>query len=806
MAFDNETRNRLNKMVAAARALLTDEFTAQLQETHGIQPDGALTGLERLAHLSDEDRAVSKALRERIAHLVAGHEKEKDAYRMTVERVVREQAFTVLNRFAALRMAEERKLVYESVRTGYQSQGFQVYLKVAGTGLGDHYHRYRTYLFGVFDEMAVDLGVIFDRFSPMGMLFPREQALLALLDLLNAAEIKPLWAEDETIGWIYQYFNSKEERTAMRDASAAPRNSRELAVRNQFFTPRYVVEFLTDNTLGRIWYDMTGGKTVLANACKFLVDEARSGQWSVDSGQKLLGENDGCQNVQGTGGVATSHGSGRADLLGHQGVSTGGNVRTDVSDQKGCGVGPVEHRRGAGPAVDQGVHQSSVDRLRVTSGSRNADPDRTAPELHHPGTILRHPDHDSGNRPTHQRPDNSASQQAAHQSLTTGHSPLTTGHRPLKDPREIKMLDPACGSMHFGLYAYDLYEKIYDEAWERARSGGTPDGADASWAGFVEFCGSFGDKESYINEVPRLILAHNIHGIDIDPRAVQIAGLTLWLRAHRSWLLRGIKPAARPRIVKSNIVCAEPMPGDEKMRQEFTAGLQPRVLGQLVEVVFDKMQLAGEAGSLLKIEEEIKDAIAAAKKQWDAERAPGRQRVIPGFADEKPRQGTFDLAGVSDEGFWAQAEERILSALREFAEKADASGSTGRRLFSEDAARGFAFIDLFRQQYSVTLMNPPFGACAAGAKKAFEKAWPKTKNDVYAAFVERGIDLLHPRARLGAITSRTGFFLSSFQKWREEVILPKAPPAVFVDLGYGVLDSAMVEVAAYCLETVASGQ
>ena len=36
----------------------------------------------------------------------------------------------------------------------------------------------------------------------------------------------------------------------MREA-AAPRNSRELAVRNQFFTPRYVVDFLVQNTIGR---------------------------------------------------------------------------------------------------------------------------------------------------------------------------------------------------------------------------------------------------------------------------------------------------------------------------------------------------------------------------------------------------------------------------------------------------------------------------------------------------------------------------------------------------------------------------
>ncbi len=44
--------------------------------------------------------------------------------------------------------------------------------------------------------------------------------------------------------------------------------------------------------------------------------------------------------------------------------------------------------------------------------------------------------------------------------------PVYIPHRPLKDPRAITMLDPACGSMHFGLYAFDLFERIYDEAWE----------------------------------------------------------------------------------------------------------------------------------------------------------------------------------------------------------------------------------------------------------------------------------------------------------------------------------------------------
>jgi len=97
-------------------------------------------------------------------------------------------------------------------------------------------------------------------------------------------------------------------------------------------------------------------------------------------------------------------------------------------------------------------------------------------------------------------------------------------------------------------------------------------------------------------------------------------------------------------------------------------------------------------------------------------------------------------------------------------------------------------------------MNPPFGAVSHGARSYVERHYPRTKNDLYAAFVERGLEILHPRGYLGAITSRTGFFLTSFQKWREEIILATTRIHAVADLGQGVLDTAMVETAAYTLE------
>lgn len=655
MAFDQTTRNRLQKFVNTAREGLSAEFTRQLQATYGLDPKtGTVAEVSVLTQLDSRQRQVAQGLRESLAHYLANTpgKTQKERTQQVLERMVREQAFTVLNRLAALRMAEARGFLLESVAKGHHSKGFQLYKQLAGSSLGETGDAYRHYLFGLFDEFSLDLAVLFDRYSPQGRLFPREAALLELLEQINHPDLEPLWAEDETIGWIYQYFNSQEERKKMRSESQAPRNSRELAVRNQFFTPRYVVEFLTDNTLGRIWYEMTQGKTGLVEACRYLVRRS----------------------------------------------------------------------------------------------------DETLPD------------------------------------------------RALKDPRDILMLDPACGSMHFGLYAFDLFVRIYEEAWQLESELGSK--AFSRSAGLQPLQATYASFEAFQVQIPKLIIERNIHGVDIDPRAVQIAGLSLWQRAQRAWQVLRVKPQVRPVIRRSNIVCAEPMPGEKALLQEFTAQLYPPVLGQLVEGVFDKMQLAGEAGTLLKIEEEMQGAIAAARAQWQQQSAKGTGwDMFPAelVAATPQRELGFDLRGINDATFWDDAEQRILQALSDYASQASTQ-SDQKRLFADDAAKGFAFIDLCRKRFDVVLMNPPFGEFAKEWKVPAKKAYPNSANDILAAFVDRGLDLEHPQARLGAITSRTCFFLSSFQKWRENVALKTARPEVMADLGFGVMDDAMVEAAAYVLE------
>ena len=139
MAFDQSTRNRLNRFVGDARTLLTDEFTRQCQDEYGLDPaTGDVAELSTLARLDDAKRETARLLRDTLAHYLAAAPAPGAAARKeALVRIVREQAFTVLNRLCALRLAEARGLLVESVAKGYTSTGFRLYAQLAGPGLGE---------------------------------------------------------------------------------------------------------------------------------------------------------------------------------------------------------------------------------------------------------------------------------------------------------------------------------------------------------------------------------------------------------------------------------------------------------------------------------------------------------------------------------------------------------------------------------------------------------------------------------------------------------------------------------------------
>jgi Eco57I restriction-modification methylase len=679
--MEQAARNKLRGVVTQCRKLLENSVAQELEGKFGIytRQKGVVQVDDhaRMTDLGVEDRAARKDILDHFEHIKARGFKPKDA----LDQLVREIAYTHLNRFCAYKMMEARQVYVgdhrfrEAVSRGVNSNGFKFYLaehpedeRLYATGKQDI--AYRRFLDWLGNLLSEEIGVLFNPNDSANRLYPTQKAIDEVLTLLNDEALAEIWAQDETIGWVYQYFTPKELRDQARKESATPRNSYELAFRNQFFTPRYVVEFLTDNTLGRIWYEMRKGDTKLKDQCRYMVRRP-------------------------------------SEVFIAEGRSPPKEITEDRND-----LAQVE-------LLKQAVH---------------------------------------------------------------------IPHRPKKDPRELKILDPASGSGHFLLYCFDVLQTIYEEAYDDLDLG-------------PALKKDYPTLAELTKALPGLILSRNLHGIDIDLRATQIAALALWLRCQRAYQEMGLKKE-RPKITRSNIVCAEPMPGETAMLEEFVSELEPTMLGQLVQTVFEKMTIAGEAGTLLRIEEELRGAIASAKAQWVAETSratdrKGNELLFSKYEFDRlvgahHQASLFDLSNITDDQFFDEAEALVVDALRAYAGKSRADGQLQHGLFVQDTVRGFAFVEICRSRFDVILMNPPFGAPAAHVSRTLPR---KATGNLYPAFVLRGLELCD--GYVGVISDRTFFVQDSFAEFRRSLLFQDWSLRIAVDLGWNVLDTADVQVAAY---------
>jgi hypothetical protein len=288
---------------------------------------------------------------------------------------------------------------------------------------------------------------------------------------------------------------------------------------------------------------------------------------------------------------------------------------------------------------------------------------------------------------------------------------------------DVRVLDPAVGSGHFLLGSYDLLER----AWQ---STGLP------------------PEEAAAKILPCLL------GIDIDPRAAQVAQAVLLLRARRS--------APHAELTSPTIVTAVALPHTKKLREQVFGKLSPasQVAARDIAEALDQAPLLG---SLLKVEQRLATELAG-----------------------------YEMAPRLTEGDASTVLGDLHVALDELVTDA---ASPEERMFTAEATDALRFLEICQQRYDAVLMNPPFGEPIPGTKDYLKAAYSKSAVDVYAAFVARGVELLRDGGHVGAITNRTGFFLKTFSTWRQKVLLPHIVAAV--DLGLGVLHDALVETAAY---------
>lgn len=261
--------------------------------------------------------------------------------------------------------------------------------------------------------------------------------------------------------------------------------------------------------------------------------------------------------------------------------------------------------------------------------------------------------------------------------------------------KDLRLLDPACGAGHFLSDAFDRLVDLYRE-----------EGADL-------------DEPLTSAQIADRILRDNLYGVDLDPRAVQIAAAMLYLKARR---LVGDTEAEYV-LPPLNLVAASFV--DD-------ASAPPPDDGERASIVREVLARASFAGSLLRL------------------RGEGDAAIL--------RQYT----GADDLGL--RTSEPMTMA--------------GARLCA-----------IVSQRYDVIVINPPYLATSkidAPAQLAREVLGDAP--DLFAAFVERALQLCKPRGYLAFVALSNWMSLRTFQSTRE--LLLRGHLVLLADLGKGAFRRA----------------
>src|SRR5271166_1520074 len=139
----------------------------------------------------------------------------------------------------------------------------------------------------------------------------------------------------------------------------------------------------------------------------------------------------------------------------------------------------------------------------------------------------------------------------------------------------VETVGPSVRVDAFRAVRFDVFFQIYREAWAWEAE----DGPNAAYRsadtspGLPPLHEVYPNEDAFMHDLPRLILEHNIFGVEIDPRAAQIASLALWLRAQRAWHAAGVRREDRPAVGRGHVIAAVAPPAEAELRRELMAGM-----------------------------------------------------------------------------------------------------------------------------------------------------------------------------------------------------------------------------------------
>ena len=291
--------------------------------------------------------------------------------------------------------------------------------------------------------------------------------------------------------------------------------------------------------------------------------------------------------------------------------------------------------------------------------------------------------------------------------------------------RDLKLLDPACGSGHFLVQAFDLLVALYrEEAQHRG----------LNWSDA---------------EIACWVVEDNLHGLDIDPRAVQIAAAALWLK------VKALAPDALPsrfNLVASNLRLGS-LPEDDPALVELCEQVYAEcaIPAELTRSIIQALEGADHLGTLLKVKATILETI----DQYD-----GLQLTLGDQPDHPHDTRPIDRNA-----------DALLNKLEHFLAQVSSADDLGLRLRGRQLASGVRFLKLLQpDHYDIVVGNPPYqGTSKIRDSKYIKKHYKKGKADLYASFIERSLELTHPGGHVAMVTMKAWMFIKQYQKLREWV-------------------------------------
>lgn len=228
------------------------------------------------------------------------------------------------------------------------------------------------------------------------------------------------------------------------------------------------------------------------------------------------------------------------------------------------------------------------------------------------------------------------------------------------------------------------------------------------------------------------ILEHNLHGIDLDPRAVQIAAAALWMKAQSKC------PEAHPaqlNLVASNLGIAS-LPDNDAALVELRRAVEEEtgIPGKLTNQIIEALRGADHLGSLLKVDKAIEEAIDQFAKDsgWE-----DKLKQLKMFPDGRMEQSKLPFPRE-------RTQANLLTEIETFLSRHSSGDELGLRLRGEQLAAGVRFVRMVREgTYDPVVANPPYqGTNTLRDTKWYDCHYPQANTDLFAAMTTRAFELL----------------------------------------------------------------